>query len=72
MDHFDRIEGYDEDNPSTGLYQRDTVTAHIIDETGKVTGETLQAYMYHRALNEIRTDCPIPSGDWMQRKRSHA
>ena len=68
--HYDNIEGYRANNPERSLYQRDIVTAHIVDAAGNETGETLKAYMYHRFAEKIKEDEPVPNGDWLQRKRN--
>ena len=66
MERYDGIEGFDENDPEGSLYQRDIVTAHLTDTSGKETGETLKAYMYHRkGISEFE---PVPNGDWLQRK----
>ena len=65
---YDRIEGYNEEDPSKGLYMRDVVVATLIDENDKETGEEIETYMYHR--KGIDESQPVPNGDWMQRDRS--
>ena len=68
LNNYDRIEGYNEEDPEDGLYQRDAVTAHLVDEAGNETGETVLTYMYHRS--GISENQPIPNGDWMCREKS--
>ena len=41
LKNYDRIEGYDKDDEQGSLYQRAEVTAYLIDEDGKETGETV-------------------------------
>ena len=65
---YDRIEGYNAEDPSKGLYDRAVVVASFIDDDGKETGKVLETYMYHR--KEIDETQPVPNGDWLQRDRS--
>ena len=65
LEGYDRIEGYEADDYEGSLYQRDIVTAHILDAAGKETGETMKAYMYHRKAKNIKENEPVPNGDWL-------
>ena len=67
LDHYDSIEGYNSSNPAQGYYNRSVRTAHLVDQNDKVTGETIETYIYHR--EGINEDEPIESGDWLKRKR---
>ena len=68
LESYDRIEGYNAEDPSQGLYDRAVVVASFIDDDGNETGETLETYMYHRT--KIDETQPVPNGDWLQRDRS--
>ena len=61
---YDRIEGYNAEDPSEGFYLRDVVTAHLLDDDGNETGETVQTYMHHRNQDVSERE-PVPNGDWL-------
>lgn len=76
LNSFDRIEGYNEDNPSRSLYMRSiTSDVYLLDEIygddeniaiGE-SGDQITAYIYHR--DECDKTHKIPSGDWLLRER---
>ena len=66
LQNYDRIEGYNAQNPAKGLYQRDEVEAIIVDDEGKETEEKVRTWMYHR--NGIPENDEVPEGDWLKRK----
>ena len=68
LEGYDRIEGYNADNPEQGLYMRDVTEATLVDEDGNETGETEFTYIYHR--KGISENEPVEDGDWMKRDRS--
>ena len=41
------------------------MTAHLLDATGKETGETIKTYIYHRLAKNVKQNEPVPNGDWL-------
>ena len=64
LKNYDRIEGYNAEDPSDAYYLRDIVTAYLLDDAGNETGETVQTYMYHRK-EDVDESEPVPNGDWL-------
>ena len=69
LEYYDCIEGYNREEPEKSFYQRSIVTAHIIDNDGQETGETVQTYIYH-IIGLSRADHkPVKGGDWLLRDK---
>merc|ERR1711918_224803 len=71
---YDRIEGFNPQEPAESYYQRTTTTACLLEdlldgqqERLGEPGEILEVFLYHRT--DACLDVPVPGGDWLKRVR---
>jgi hypothetical protein len=74
LECFAQDADYNKNNQSNNLSTRSFVTAHVINEKGQLTSQTVRAFIFNTGKGYVKDEnvMTVSTGDWAMRKKTKA